>query len=125
MTVCLLYPCLALVFEDVKLDVEEPLLAPVIYSCKLDRIKRLTSSCCLLRCFMAFATWLSRLKIGGNALGAASRSRRIPALIYWSPLALAFGNYFYTVKLISGRSMQVRAIHLRPSFHEVFDDSVS
>ncbi|KAF4602203.1 hypothetical protein EYR40_005407 [Pleurotus pulmonarius] len=55
---------------------------------------------------MAFATWLSRLKIGGNASGAAQRSRRIPALIYWSPLALAFGNYFYTVKLISGRSMQ-------------------
>lgn len=74
---------------------------------------------------MAFTTWLRRLKIGGNASGAAQRSRRIPALIYWSPLALAFGNYFYTVKLISGRSMQVRAVHLRLGFHEVNDGSVS
>ena len=48
-------------------------------------------------------------------LKASKRSvREIPPLkwafhaLYWSPLCMAFVHYGYTIKYVSGRSMQVR-----------------
>lgn len=36
-------------------------------------------------------------------------------VLYWSPLYMAFVNYGYTIKYVSGRSMQVRETRLNPA----------
>lgn len=49
------------------------------------------------------------LKFKSSMAGAPSRSpflRRALHVLYWCPLGIAFTEYFYTLKVIRGRSMQ-------------------
>lgn len=67
----------------------------LVYVSELALLPQVTSSTCKLHPPRAGSAYMS---------SSVKRGLRV---LYWSPLGLAFTQYFYTVKTVRGRSMQV------------------
>jgi hypothetical protein len=62
---------------------------------------------------LAIPTMWSRARTAWGAFGKQyPAGRRTVSSLVWLPTAVVFTQYFYSVKLVSGRSMQVRYTHV-------------